>query len=73
MYLLDCDNCWIFNIAPNEDAFDGLSGSTNARSATSHHICHVSATCRKYGVERTLVAPPLQSLSILADPDKNSL
>ena len=63
MYLLDCDNCWILNLAPNEDAFDGLSASTNACSATSHHICHVSATCRKYGVKRTLVAPPLQPFS----------
>ena len=55
MYLLDCDKCWIFNLAPNEDAFDGLSAATNACSDTSRHMCHVSATCRKYGVERTLL------------------
>ena len=63
MYLLDCDNCWIFDLAPNEDAFDGLSASTNADSDTSRHICHVSATCRKYGVERTLLDAPLQPFS----------
>jgi len=58
MYLLDCDKCWIFNLAPNEDAFDALSASTNACSDTSRHMCHVSATCRKYGVERTLLDAP---------------
>ena len=58
MYLLDCDNCWIFNLAPNEDAFDGVSASTNACSDTSRHMCHVSATCLKYGVERTLLDAP---------------
>ena len=69
MYLLGCDICRIFNLAPNEDAFDGLSASTNACSATSHHICHVSATCRNYGVECTSVAPPLASRPNSGSPE----